>query len=278
MSLSKRETLLSFLEQSKIKAKKSLGQNFLINNEVLDRIIVEAKLSPSDIVLEIGPGPGALTERLIERVAHLYVIEKDDKLFKELKKRYHSHEKITLIHADALECPINDLLAEHSSVKVVANLPYNVATPIIMRLIESPELFKGVFVMLQKEVAERICATTNSKAYGLLSLIMQMQANTELLFDIPKDSFFPPPKVTSSFIALFPKLKKPLFQEETFIAFLKTCFKQKRKTLYNNLKCECPSEQIIEAFDSLGLESRVRAEQLSLEVFSKLYDYLVSSI
>ncbi|MCH1430648.1 MAG: ribosomal RNA small subunit methyltransferase A [Chlamydiales bacterium] len=254
-----------------------MGQNFLINNEVLDRIIDEAKLISSDIVLEIGPGPGALTERLLTRVAHLYVIEKDDKLYRELKKRYHNHEKITLIHADALEYPINDLFTKHQSIKVVANLPYNVATPIIMRLIETPELFQGIFVMLQKEVAERICATINSKAYGLLSLIMQMQANTKLLFDIPKDSFFPPPKVTSSFIALFPELKDQLYKEEAFLAFLKTCFKQKRKTLYNNLKGDYSPEKIIEVFESLSLESKVRAEQISLDSFSKLYRCFASN-
>jgi 16S rRNA (adenine1518-N6/adenine1519-N6)-dimethyltransferase len=281
MGISKKDKLLSFLNKNKIKAKKSLGQNFLIDDNVLDQIIQTASIGKEDFVLEIGPGPGALTEQLLESAKHVFIIEKDDELFASLSKRHAKNPKLTLFHADALTFPFEEELSaitqkENKKIKVVANLPYNIATPILMNLLRSPHLFEGIFVMLQKEVAKRICSPCKSRNYGFFSLLMQMQADTKMAFDIFPRSFFPPPKVMSSFIQLTPNLKEPLILDQTFISFLKVCFKQKRKTLSNNLKASYNLEDIENMLKKFNLFDKVRAEELEQAQFVSLFHHLTS--
>ena len=247
-------------------AKKHLGQNFLYNPSIIERIIQAAELGPSDLVVEIGPGPGKMTRMLMERVEKVIAIELDNHLYEKLRKELAGHDNIELIHGDALDFPYENL----PEFKVVANIPYYITTPIIFRLLDSRKNLKSMTLTVQKEVAERIVAGPGGKDYGVLSIMVQYHAKPHLEFIIPKESFRPSPKVDSALIHI-ETLAGPsvdVRNEEIFSRTVKTAFSQRRKMLSNSLKGL--REDIKEWLFKAGIDPNRRPETLSIEEFAKL--------
>ncbi len=247
-----------------MRAKRSLGQNFLRDSKVVDRIVEALSLNTTDTVVEIGPGDGALTQRLLERSPRVLAIEFDRDLIGLLNDRFAGSGNFSLIHGDALTVDFRDLVTDRpsASVKLVANLPYNISTPILQRLIEHRDVFSCIVLMFQREVVERITAPPGGKERGYLSVLIENAFTTEYLFDVPRDAFYPVPRVWSAVVRLTPK---PSIIEEgqLFRELLSTSFAQKRKTILNNLK-----RSYDDAADRLamaGIEGNRRAETLTLE-------------
>jgi len=252
-------------------AKKHLGQNFLFDPSILLNIIRSADLSDKDTVLEIGPGPGRLTRLLAERVKKVIAIELDPYLYNNLTQELKDMNNIDLVLGDALKFPFERL----DSFKVVANIPYYITTPIIFRLIEAAQKLESMTLTIQKEVAERIVAGPGTKTYGVLSIMVQFRAETELKFIIPKEAFRPVPKVDSAVIHM--KLRKEpavsVRDEALFTRVVKTAFSQRRKTLSNSLKA---FKDIKDILMQTGIDPQRRPETLSIAEFALLSDFLSS--
>jgi len=249
--------------------RKHLGQNFLFDPLILLDIIRSADLSANDTVLEIGPGPGRLTRLLAERVKKVIAIELDHYLFNNLTEELKDLNNIELVLGDALKFPFERL----DRFKVVANIPYYITTPIIFRLIEARKSAESMTLTIQKEVAERIVAGPGTKAYGVLSIMVQFRAEPELKFIIPKEAFRPAPKVDSAVIHM--KLRKgpavAVKDEALFTRIVKTAFSQRRKTLANSLKA---IKDIKDILIQAGIAPQRRPETLSIAEFAMLSDIL----
>ncbi len=252
---------------------KSLGQNFLIDDSVLMDIVEGANVSPEDLVIEIGPGVGTLTKELLKRAKKVCSIELDADLIPILKEELKEFNNFDLIHKDALKVDFNSLVSEEKSIKVVANLPYYVTTPIIAKLLNDGFNFKSLTIMIQKEVAERIAADPNTKEYGALSILVQYYCDTEIVRKVAPSSFIPQPKVDSIVIKLN-KLEKPrviVKDEKLFFRVSREAFNMRRKTLWNALKALKISSDLMEkAFINAGIDSKRRGETLSLQEFADL--------
>lgn len=257
-----------------IRAKKSLGQNFLRDPHYLNKIADAARIGPDDHVLEIGPGLGHLTRVLIQRAKNVRAIEVDDRLIPHLKKEFKDLPNFELLHADALEYGYDALSGRW---KVVANLPYYISTPILQKLIKHKEAFISLTLMLQKEVAERIAAPPGGKEYGYLSVLVQYYTVPRIEFKVPPGSFTPQPEVDSAVITLTVR-EQPVFPVEDevfFIRVIKAAFSQRRKTLRNALKqLELPKEKLDRVLNSTGIDLGRRAETLTVEEFGKLSNFL----
>ena len=250
--------------------KKHLGQNFLYDSSILKRIIQAAGLSEEDTVVEIGPGPGRLTRMLAEKVKRLVAIELDPELYERLKGDFIAYSNVEIIHGDALRFSFETI----GTFKVVANIPYYITTPIIFRLLDAKEHLKSMTLTIQKEVAERIVAEPGGKAYGVLTIMIQYFAQTELKFIIPKEAFKPMPKVDSAVVHM-KILEHPsvsVRDEKIFFSLVKTAFSHRRKTLSNSLKGL--GEDIRDVMISAGIDPQRRPETLSLEEFARLSDAL----
>lgn len=254
--------------------KKYLGQNFLFDPSILSRIIEAAKISPDDIVVEIGPGHGRLTKMLAETARKVVAIELDADLYEKLREDIKDFRNIELIHANALKYRYEDL----EPFKVVANIPYYITTPIIFRLIESRKNLKSMTLTIQKEVAQRIRAMPNTKDYGVLTIGIQYFGKPELKFIIPRGAFRPVPKVDSALIHV-DMLQSPAISvrdEKMFFRVVKIAFSQRRKTMLNAMKqiqniLPQASESIIkDIIISAGIDPVRRAETLSIEEFARL--------
>ena len=259
-----------------IRAKKSLGQNFLKDPHYLGRIADAAQIGPGDQVLEIGPGLGHLTAVLIQRARKVLAIEVDDRLIPHLQDKFSAVPNFELLHADALEYDYGSLIGRW---KVVANLPYYISTPIIQRLIVYREKFTSLTLMLQKEVAERIASPPGGKEYGYLSVLVQFYTVPKIEFKVPPGAFTPRPEVDSIVITLTLRDRPAvLVKDEAFlIRLIKAAFSHRRKTLRNALKqLEAPKEKMDAAFNSTGIDLGRRAETLTVEEFGKLADFLHS--
>jgi 16S rRNA (adenine1518-N6/adenine1519-N6)-dimethyltransferase len=258
------------LDEQEIKLTKSLGQNFLHDGNQLRRIVELAELSSSDRVLEIGPGLGPLTELLIPRVQELLAVEKDERLVNILRERF---QNLRLLHADALEY-LRQSPTDWTNWKLIANLPYSVASPLIVDLCDSPP--KMMVVTLQLEVAQRLAAAAGNKDYGVLTLLVQLHYEPREQFRIPGTCFFPPPDVDSACIKLVrratPLLAKDL--EPVFRKVVKRGFSQRRKMMLKLLKQDWPKERLQAAFRATGLSETIRAEQVDLLTFVKLTEIL----
>lgn len=258
-------------------AKKSLGQNFLVDSKVVDRIVQALELVESDVVLEIGPGPGALTERLAPKCAELLLVEKDDRFASDLAIRF-TDQNVRVLHADFLELDL-EMITSGRTVKVVGNLPYNVGTAIVQKIAERLGLVQRAVFMLQREVVDRIVAPESSSDRGFLSVMCQHSFIAEKLFDVPPGAFRPSPKVTSSVVRLTPRQASliPEF-EPTFRSIVSAGFSHRRKTLFNNLKSSglYPQELLLSSLSEAAIEKDRRAESLSVDDWIKLSEKLGS--
>lgn len=262
-----------WLARRDIQLTKSLGQNFLHDAHQLDRIITAGQLTPEDRVLEIGPGLGPLTERLIARAGEVLAIEKDGRLVDCLRERFAtpSPARFELLHADALEY-LKHEPRDWSAWKLVANLPYSVASPILVELAAGVRAPRRLVATLQLEVAQRLMARADEEDYGILTLLVQLDFQPREWFKIPPGCFYPPPDVDSACVVL-DRRPTPLLPEEhrrVFIRLVKLAFSQRRKMMLKLLKQEWPKEQLEAAFSALGISLQERAEKLSLEQFVAL--------
>lgn len=262
---------------------KRFGQNFLVDTHVLEKIIQAAGLTKEDLVLEIGPGIGTMTQYLAENAGRVMAVEIDSNLIPILKETLKDYDNVTVINEDILKVDVAALAEQYNGgrpIKVVANLPYYITTPIIMGLFESQVPIDNITVMVQKEVAERMQAGPGTKNYGALSLAVQYYAEPYIVANVPPNCFIPRPSVGSAVIRLTRHGKKPVEvkDEKLMFALIRASFNQRRKTLQNSLnnssELSFSKEEIGEAIEKMGLSPSVRGEALTLEQFAKLADAL----
>lgn len=261
------------VEKYDFKFSKALGQNFLIDDSVLNDIVNGADVNEEDLVIEIGPGVGTLTAQILKRAKRVVAIELDNDLIPILMEELGDNQKFQLIHNDALKVDFNEVIGDEKSVKLVANLPYYVTTPIIAKLLKDGYNFKSLTIMIQKEVAERINAEPNCKEYGALSLLVQYYCNTSIVRNVPAKCFMPRPKVDSIVIRL-DKLDTPRVgpdNEKLFFDIIRNSFNMRRKTLWNSTKNIGLSKEILTvAYKEAGIDPKRRGETLSIEEFCAL--------
>ncbi|WP_192987896.1 16S rRNA (adenine(1518)-N(6)/adenine(1519)-N(6))-dimethyltransferase RsmA [Carnobacterium mobile] len=263
--------------------KKSLGQNFIIDSNILTKIVETAGLDKQTNVIEVGPGIGALTEHLARASKEVIAFEIDDRLLPVLADTLSPYDNVTILHNDVLQVNLKEVVGEkldtEEPLMVVANLPYYITTPIIMYFLESALRIDALVVMMQKEVAERITAAPGSKAYGSLSIAVQYYMDAEIAFIVPKTVFVPQPNIDSAIIKLTRRETPSIevINEAVFFEVTRAAFVQRRKTLWNNLlgkygKEEATKEKLIEALEYAGIDPKRRGETLSLAEFGKLAD------
>lgn len=266
-------------------ANKGYGQNFLIDQNVVDEIIEKAEVNKDDLIIEIGPGLGNLTSPLLENAGKVICIELDPKMVSILTDRFSLYKNFELINEDVLKVDINKLIndnSEYKTAKVVANLPYYITTPIIMKLLEDKLNLDSITVMVQKEVAERLADHPGGKKVGAITYSINYYTNPEIIIDVPRDCFVPSPNVDSAVIKLNvlkePKIK--VIDESVFFKVVKAAFMQKRKTLINSLtNSKIANKEFIETMlNTLNIDLRIRAEKLTLEEFGAIADYLKTNL
>ncbi|MCA9840044.1 MAG: 16S rRNA (adenine(1518)-N(6)/adenine(1519)-N(6))-dimethyltransferase RsmA [Trueperaceae bacterium] len=268
-NLSARATVKDLLERYALRADKAFGQNFLVDEAILGKIVNAAELTPQDKVIEVGPGLGVLTRALAQTGAEVSALELDERLLPVLAETVGHLENVSIIHRDALTF---DYSALPTASVMVANLPYNVATPVIMRALESGR-FKRLVFLVQKEVAERFTAQPGSKAYGALSVIIRYFAQAQRIYDVKPGSFMPAPEVTSSIVEL--SVNKNLTYDQKFIDFVHETFRYRRKTLKKNLQMMgYLLTDVQSALSQLKYDDKIRAEALELDDFKNLFHLL----
>ncbi|MBU0467472.1 MAG: ribosomal RNA small subunit methyltransferase A [Candidatus Omnitrophica bacterium] len=255
-------------------AKKRFGQNFLIDTNIQDKIVSSCNLNENDIVLEIGPGQGALTEKIANEVKSVIAVEKDRTLAKDLQEKYKG-SNIRVICADFLKYSFDEL---EGNIKVIGNLPYNVATPIIERVLENRPIFNSVYITVQLEHAQRMAAKPNSKNYGSLSCFVQFYSNTNILFKISNTSFWPVPKVQSCFMALeiLKDARYKVENEALLFSIIRNAFSQRRKTIVNSLAGIIGKVNIIDLLEELNISSKLRAENITLKEYADIANRMTS--
>lgn len=270
------------MKKYNLTANKKLGQNFLVDSNAISQIVDSANLSKDDMVIEIGPGLGTLTSMLLEKAGKVIAIELDDRMVKILNDRFLLYDNFELINDDVLKVNLPELILNNNTfkhVKVVANLPYYITTPIIMKLLENRLNIDSITIMIQKEVAERIVAIPGSKLSGAITYSIYYYAEPEKVTLVPNTSFIPSPEVDSEVIKLNIRSVPPVDvkDEKLFFNVIKASFMQRRKTLTNGLVNGGIVKSKLEAIDllkSLGLDEKVRGEELSLEQFANLSNAL----
>lgn len=282
-SLGNPQNTIEILQKYNFTFQKKFGQNFLIDTHVLDKIIRAAEITREDMVLEIGPGIGTMTQYLAEAAGKVVAVEIDKNLIPILSDTLSAYENVTIINEDVLKLDIQKLANEENQgrpIKVVANLPYYITTPIIMGLFENHVPVESITVMVQKEVADRMQTGPGNKDYGALSLAVQYYAEPYIVANVPPNCFMPRPKVGSAVIRLTCHEQPPVEVKDERLMFdiIRASFNQRRKTLANGLnnsdKLSFSKEEITEAIESLGKGSSVRGEALTLEEFAGLSNYL----
>ena len=270
---------IEILNKYKFVFQKKFGQNFLIDEHVLSKIIRSAEITEDDFVVEIGPGIGTLTQYLAASAREVAAIEIDDALIPILKDTLSAYDNVTVIHEDVLKIDLCKLAEEKNGgkpIKVVANLPYYITTPIIMGLFENHVPVESITIMVQKEVADRMKTGPGSKDYGALSLAVQYYAKPELVANVPPNCFMPRPRVGSAVIRLTRHTEVPVEAEDEKLMFqiIRASFNQRRKTLVNGLgnapELHIPKEMTAEVLDEMGLSASVRGEALTLAQFAEL--------
>ena len=272
------------MKKYNIVAQKSYGQNFLINEEVIHKIIDQTQITKNDLVIEIGPGLGNLTSKLLEFAGKVVAIELDPKMIKILNDRFSLYNNFEIINEDILKVNIADIIAQNLSYKnfkVVANLPYYITTPIIMKLLEEKSNLTSITVIVQKEVADRLNSLNpniTQKDVGAISYAVKYYSNSEIIINVPKTDFIPIPKVDSAVIKL-DILKSPavnVSNEKNLFKIIKTSYMQKRKTLVNALVNGkiTDKDTILKILSELNIDSKIRPEQLSLNDFANITNAL----
>lgn len=268
------------LNEFGFKFSKSLGQNFLIDGNIVRKIVSESKVTKDDYILEIGPGMGTLTEELALNAKKVVAVEIDKTLLPVLDRTVGKYENVEIIHSDILDIDIDKLIDEKlggGPVKVVANLPYYVTTPIIAKLIEDELNLESITVMVQKEVAERMASKEGSKQYGSLSVFVNFYSDPELIVNVPNTVFMPQPKIGSAVIKLDLKKDLPNIDRQKFFTVVKASFSKRRKTILNCLSSfgfDLDKEEVRECLEGIGISPTARAESLSVEEFIKISENL----
>ena len=273
------------MKKYNISANKSLGQNFLIDDEVVNNIVDSSEINKEDLVIEIGPGLGTLTNILLQKAGKVIAVELDSRMITILKDRFYLYDNFEIINDDILKIDLNKIIAQNKEennfkkVKVVANLPYYITTPIIMKLLEDRLNLDSIIIMIQREVAQRITATPGTKLSGAITYGVYYYAQAESIVVVPSESFIPAPKVNSQVIKLNIRNKPSvnLKDEELFFNIIKASFMQRRKTLVNalvNSKIIETKEKAKEIMKSLHMDESTRGETLSMQDFVNLANYI----
>ena len=282
------EETRNIMKKYGIRANKDLGQNFLINNEVVENIVNSSEISQDDMVIEIGPGLGTLTKYLLEKAGKVLCIELDRKMIEILEDRFEKYSNFEIINDDVLKVDLNKIIKENKenekikNVKIVANLPYYITTPIIMKLLEEKLDIESITVMIQKEVADRLIAIPGEKLSGAITYSVYYYATSENVTIVENNSFIPEPEVDSEVIKLSIRKNPPveLLDENQFFKTVKASFMQRRKTLINALvnggilKNKQDAKKL---FDDLNMDYNTRGESLSIEKFAEISNYIVNN-
>ena len=269
------------MKKYNISANKNLGQNFLIDENVVRTIVEASNVSKEDLVIEIGPGLGTLTKELLENAKKVICIELDNRMIKILNERFFMYDNLEIINEDVLKVDLNKLIEKEmtinniKSAKVVANLPYYITTPIIMKLLEDKLNIESITVMVQKEVAKRLCQLPGQKDVGAITYSVYYYSEAKEIIEVPNNSFIPEPEVTSEVIKLNVRKEPPVKVKDEKLLFkiIKASFMQRRKTLVNalvNSKIYENKTQAEEMLQKIGINSKVRGENLTLEEFVKI--------
>lgn len=271
----------AILQENDLHFAKQFGQNFLIDENIVTKIAEASDVGPEDTVLEVGPGLGTLTRELAARAGQVYTVEIDKKLIPVLMGTLSDLPNVGLINADILKLDFQKLLADEKSVKIAANLPYYITTPVIMGFLESDIPFSRMTFLVQKEVGERLCAVPGTKAYGALSIAAQYYADIEPEFYVPAGVFMPKPKVDSVVISLTKKtVEGPEHKtdKKLFLKLVKAGFANRRKTLINSLSQNSgyPKETLLQALDAAEISPGIRAEKLTAADFARLTDAVIN--
>lgn len=284
-SLGNTKNTAEIIQKYRFHFQKKFGQNFLIDNNILDKIIGSAEITKEDCVLEIGPGIGTMTQYLAEEAREVIAVEIDKNLIPILEETLSGYDNVSIINEDILKVDINRIVQERNDgkpIKVVANLPYYITTPIIMALFESHVPLQSVTIMVQKEVADRMQVGPGTKEYGALSLAVQYYAKPEIITRVPAACFMPRPNVDSTVIRLsrYENPRVPAADEKYLFAVIRASFNQRRKTLANGLSNAAnlgvKRKVVEETLEEMGLSAMVRGEALTLEQFAELSDRLLA--
>jgi 16S rRNA (adenine1518-N6/adenine1519-N6)-dimethyltransferase len=279
MPIYKPSELRLFLNQLGISPKKGLSQNFLIDGNIIRKIVAASEVYPEDTILEIGPGPGSLTQALLETGAHILAVEKDTMLAQALERLQTRTQQLTIFNHDILTFPLEEEIPrfthEGKKAKVIANLPYHLTTPIIARLIPLKELFTSLTVMVQDEVARRFTAQPGTAEYSSFTIFLRFYTDPHYAFTVSRNCFFPSPKVDSA-VVVFKLRTPPLTGKDaaTFFQLTRTSFEHRRKMLRASLKDLFPSQTIERALEAIGQNPLARPETLSLEQFLQFHSVL----
>jgi len=267
-----RAKTIELLKKNSFKFTKSLGQNFLVDDTVLEDIVISADVNPDDEIIEIGPGFGALTRLLLDKGKNVTAIELDKKLIPILEDEFKDYTNLKIINEDVLKCDMDEIIGD-KEVKILANLPYYVTTPIITKLIKGKSKILSITIMIQKEVADRIAASPSTKDYGALTLMVKYYCDIAKVREVPPTSFMPSPKVSSTVIKLIPRKDKSVRvnDEALFFKVIREAFNMRRKTLSNSLMpLGLPKEELINVLHESGIDPIRRGETLSIEEFALL--------
>ena len=260
-------------------AKKKFGQNFLIDDNILDEISTSACINDDELIIEIGPGLGNLTSYLLKKSRYVLLVEIDNNMIEILNDRFKENTNYSLINEDILKVDLDEKISKieeelsfsFKKVKVVANLPYYITTPILFKLLQDSKRVDEIVVMVQKEVADRMVASPKSKDYGILSVMIKYLADAEIIIKVPKEAFIPSPNVTSSVIKLVKNKKYECDDEKKLFELIHHAFAQRRKKMINSLESSkflnLDKKRIKDAFNKVNLNENVRAEELSIEEF-----------
>ena len=286
-SLGSGKNTAEIIQKYQFNFQKKFGQNFLIDSNILDKIVQSAEVTKEDCVLEIGPGIGTMTQYLAEAAREVVAVEIDKNLIPILKDTLSEYDNVTVINEDILKVDLNQIVQDKNGgrpIKVVANLPYYITTPIIMGLFENHVPLKSITIMVQKEVADRMQVGPGTKDYGALSLAVQYYAKPEIIARVPASCFMPRPNVDSTVIRLERYEEPPVFvkDEKYLFAVIRASFNQRRKTLANGLtnagNLGVNRQLVEEALTQMGLSATVRGEALTLSQFAELSNYLAGKI
>lgn len=273
MSIYRPSELLEFLESLGIRPKKALSQNFLIDQNILKKIIQTADVKPGDLVVEIGPGPGSMTELLLDAGAHVIAIEKDRTLAAALERLKTPERHLEVFQMDVMDFPFEELIKRPA--KVVANLPYNLTSPILIKLLPMRHLLTYLHVMVQEEVGRRLTALPRTPDYGSLSIYVRFYSKPTYAFTISNKCFFPSPKVQSAWITMELQDTPEGVDPEAFFKITRRAFEQRRKMMRSSLRDLYGSEEVTAALEKVSLNPLARPEDLSLEDFVKFYHAIV---